>query len=280
MISDDILKKSVLESYRKIIEEIENIEDAKDSAEDAEKLKQDNISARIERRGARNPKKVEDSEDKNDADVDEEEDNEILKGKDKGQDKEDDKFSYKIPKEIPSVIKFDDIIDQLNHVRSGASIKDDQVKTGLLKYYENLDSKEKKDLFSMLSGFATIMNKVGDVEDAPLPQEEKEKKNSTKISSKVINKKDGSPIVVGESARKYGEYAIVAESNDKKHRCLNGKYVNFGSKRCVKDVESRIVDALDFRDSCSRGTEKRSHYNGLLKYLRMQLRAAQKINGK
>lgn len=269
MISKKLLEDSVLESYNQILKEVnEDIDPGQE-----EKAKQDDIADQIDQGDARNPGKVKDLEDNPEVD---EEEKDLIKSK---KDKEEDKFSYDIPKEIPSNIKFDDIIDQLNHVRSGASIKDDQVRGGLLKYYENLNSDEKKDLFSMLSGFATIMNKAGEAEDAPVPSDAKEK-SSTKISSKVVNKAANAPIVVGEVADKYLEYSIVAESNKQKHRCVNGKMVGFGSEKSIKDINSRIEDALDFRDNCGRGTEKRSHYNGLLKYLRMQLRAAQKVNGK
>ena len=269
MISKKLLEDSVLESYNQILKEVnEDIDPGQE-----EKAKQDDIADQIDQGDARNPGKVKDLEDNPEVD---EEEKDLIKSK---KDKEEDKFSYDIPKEIPSNIKFDDIIDQLNHVRSGASIKDDQIRSGLLKYYENLNSDEKKDLFSMLSGFATIMNKAGEAEDAPVPSDAKEK-SSTKISSKVVNKAANAPIVVGEVADKYLEYSIVAESNKQKHRCVNGKMVGFGSEKSIKDINSRIEDALDFRDNCGRGTEKRSHYNGLLKYLRMQLRAAQKVNGK
>ncbi len=71
----------------------------------------------------------------------------------------------------------------------------------------------------------------------------------------------------------------MIENNSESYRCMNGDYVNFGSDRCLDDIVRRIEDASDTRDSCKRGTEKRSHYNGMLKYLRVQLRSAQKING-
>ena len=61
------------------------------------------------------------------------------------------------------------------------------------------------------------------------------------------------------------------------HRCTNGQIVGFGSEECLNDIIRRIDDAKESRDACSRGSEARSHYNGLLKHLRMQLRAAQKL---
>ena len=133
----------------------------------------------------------------------------------------------------------------------------------------------------MLSGFATIMNKADKPENAlnPADADKKQKKKEKLVKLPDQQKGAAAPIVVGETACKGQEYAIVAESNNKDHRCINGKLVKFGSDKSIKDIDSRIEDALVSRDECHRGTEKRSHYNGLLKYLRMQLRAAQKING-
>ena len=277
MIDQKLIQESVTSACKKILKETEEI---KDPAE-LEKEKQQDISKGIDKAGSRKPKSVKDSEERN-PEVDEEE-QQILKDKEPEEKDGDNKFSYDVPKGVPKNIKFQDIVDQLNSVRSGASLKDNEVKKGLLKYYDNLESDEKRDLFSMLSGFATIMNKAGDPENAlnPKDAEKKEKPKKEKLA-KLSNKQgsDASPIVVGEVARKFNEYALVAESNDKKHRCVNGKLVNFGSDKCISDIGSRIEDALDSRDDCARGTEKRSHYNGLLKYLRMQLRAAQKINEK
>jgi len=273
MIDQKLIQESVLLSCKNLLKEMNDVADQ-------EKEKQEDIAKGIDKAGSRKPKSVKDS-DKNNPEVDEEEKS-ILKGEEE-EDKESDKFSYDAPKSVPKNVKFQDIVDQLNSVRSGASLKDDEVKKGLLQYYENLESDEKKDLFSMLSGFATIMNKAGDPENAlnPSDADEKDQPQKQKLA-KLSNKKgsESSPIVVGEVANKFSEYALVAESNDKKHRCVSGKLVAFGSDRSVTDINSRIEDALDSRDNCSRGTEKRSHYNGLLKYLRMQLRAAQKINGK
>lgn len=272
MIDKKLIESSVIEAYKKLI--------LKENVASSEKGEQERISSQIDNTGSRKSKSIKDV-DKSNPEVDEEDsDKSVLKG-DK-EEKDEEKFSYDAPSKVPKDVQFKDIVDQLNHVRSGASLKDEEVKRGLLKYYDNLKSTEKKDLFAMLSGFATIMNKVDKPENALNPSDS-EKKDSNKKEKlvKIPNqKKDSpSPIVVGEVASKDREYAIVAESNSKDHRCINGKIVKFGSDRSVKDIDSRITDALQSRDECHRGTEKRSHYNGLLKYLRMQLRAAQKING-
>ena len=58
------------------------------------------------------------------------------------------------------------------------------------------------------------------------------------------------------------------------YRTMTGKRVPFGSKMCVKDLEHRIEDACEVRDSLSRRSDAREHYNGMLKVLRREFRRA------
>ena len=67
-------------------------------------------------------------------------------------------------------------------------------------------------------------------------------------------------------------------TSDDDHRCIGGKVVKFGSSKCISDIESRISDASEQRDMCSRGTADRASLNGMLNYLRQKLRAAKKIS--
>jgi len=64
---------------------------------------------------------------------------------------------------------------------------------------------------------------------------------------------------------------------DEMHRCMNGKLVKMSSPLCIKDLNNRIEDAVDSRDSCKSRTDSRLHYNGLLRILRRQLRKATKF---
>lgn len=273
MISDDLLKNAVLEAYAILAEHM-----GEEDPGTEEMQRQQDVSGAIDDEGIRvNSLSKKDSEEVEEDDEEEtDEPTDLVKGK---KDKEEDKFSYDIPDEVPNNVAFKDVMAQLNFVRSGASTKDDEVKQGLLKYFENLDGDEKRNLFSMLSGFATIMNKAGDVEDAPMPGKEKASKGSGDIKKKPIKKLSNAPIVVGEIATKYREYLMVMENSGEKHRCTDSRIVPFGSESCVKDIEHRIEDSRISRDSCASRSEQRVHHNGLLKYLRMQLRAAQKING-
>ena len=290
MIDDKLIIKSVKESVKKILETIEPPADSANS----ERAKQDFISKKIDSAGVRKKGKTEEGE-VEEKDEDEEtgkQDPDLRDKFDKKDDKslkDDEKFSYEVPDSLPQKPQFKHVLKQLNFLRSGASTNDSDVKNNLLKYYDALGDQEKKDLLAMMSGFATIMNKAGDVEDAPSPSDYSKEKSPEKLAP--IKKKDSAldsgsvqvakqaPIVVGEVANKTSEYTILIENNSESYRCMNGDYVNFGSDRCLDDIVRRIEDASDTRDSCKRGTEKRSHYNGMLKYLRVQLRSAQKING-
>ena len=272
MINDDLLKSAVLEAYKMLSEQFPD-------ALQGEKEKQQAVSDEIDDEGARKKKSSKDEVDEEESpEEDSKKDGLDLVKRKKDKEKKDNKFSYEIPSKMPKNIQFKDVLDQLNALRSGASTKDGEVKKGLLKYFENLDSDEKQELFSMMAGFATIMNKAGDVEDAPVPGDVKKPEGPGETKVQPVKKAGATPIVVGESAQKLGELSVVLENKDK-HRCTNGKLVPFASTRAIKDIEGRISDAESSRNLCARGSEARSHYNGLLKYLRMQLRAANRANG-
>ena len=269
MIDDKTIKDAVNEALGSIMDQV------KDPAEE-EKERQDSISDEIEDEDVR--KKVSSKSEVDEEDDESKDDKKLgLLKKDK---KEDKKFSYEIPEEMPKNIQFKDIVSQLNALRSGASLKDDKVKKGLLKYFDNLSVEEKQELFSMMAGFATIMNKAGDVEDAPVPDDVQKPKEKEDTESQPMKTPGNAPIIVGEVSEKSKELMIFLENSKNNHRCLNGKVVSFGSQISISDIEKRIEDAKSSRDSCFKGSEVRSSYNGLLKHLRVQLRAAQKINGK
>jgi len=69
----------------------------------------------------------------------------------------------------------------------------------------------------------------------------------------------------------------IANGNPEQHRTLGGKYIPFGCQQCVDDLETRISDAAERRDSLTHRSDARIHYNGLLKVLRRDLRAARKV---
>ena len=69
----------------------------------------------------------------------------------------------------------------------------------------------------------------------------------------------------------------IVNGTPDQHRTLAGKYVPFGCQQCVDDLEARISDAAERRDSLTHRSDARIHYNGLLKVLRRDLRTARKV---
>ena len=65
---------------------------------------------------------------------------------------------------------------------------------------------------------------------------------------------------------------------DRNYRCFGGSVVKFGSPECLSDIEMRMQDASETRDSCDCRTDKRVAYNGLLQMLRRELREAQRAH--
>tara|TARA_B100000131_G_scaffold190889_1_gene183567 strand:+ start:858 stop:1133 length:276 start_codon:yes stop_codon:yes gene_type:complete len=61
------------------------------------------------------------------------------------------------------------------------------------------------------------------------------------------------------------------------HTTVLGELVPFGCPECVDDLEYRIIDMTDIRDSCPRSSASRVHYNGVLNDLRQKRRSAIKI---
>ena len=74
----------------------------------------------------------------------------------------------------------------------------------------------------------------------------------------------------------------LAESHgvdsDRMYRCFGGRIVKFGSPQCLDDIQMRMRDAAETRDSCDCRTDKRAAYNSLLQMLRCELREAERAN--
>jgi len=220
MIDEKAIREAVIFSLKKIKETIEPPANPATS----EKVKQSVTSRKIDTAGVR--KKSSSKKEGEVEEEDSEEETDIRNKFDKDdkdrsrelKNKEDDKFSYDIPKTFPKNVAFNDVLKQLNFLRSGASAKDTDVKKGLMQYFENLKDSEKRDLLSMLSGFATIMNKAGDASDAPTPSSvtkkiKKSEDKGSEVKQEPAKSSGLSPIVVGEVAKKDKERKIMAENN-------------------------------------------------------------------
>jgi hypothetical protein len=58
---------------------------------------------------------------------------------------------------------------------------------------------------------------------------------------------------------------------------LNGKKIKFGDKKSIEDLQYRIQDASRVRDSYPARTDGRVYFSGILRILRRELKAAQKV---
>ena len=119
------------------------------------------------------------------------------------------------PGVIPDAEKIADagaseIIDKLNIMRSGKSLKDEEVRNQIESYVEGLETGARQMLFVALSGLAQVMSGDIDGEDAVNPedvdievQSKRRKKDATEPDiEKKSNAPESAPIVVGEVARK------------------------------------------------------------------------------
>ena len=202
------------------------------------------------------------------------------------------------PSYIPTQLNIKDIERQLNNLRAGKSLKDQEISGELEVYFAELGQGEQQALFTYLASLAAIMTGGTSGAAAPRPQNldvdidiepqsssdsparvQKEKERKTKNKREKIAVDRAAPIVVGEIANKYRELTSVFENSTYGdiHQCINGKSVPFGSQRCVSDLDGRISDLTDQRDSLSGGTADRASLNGTLKYLRQKRRRAGKV---
>jgi hypothetical protein len=98
------------------------------------------------------------------------------------------------------------VIDRLNILRSGKSLKDKKTLTNFTEYFNSLEGGEKQALFAFLDGISTILAGGDEAETATDPadwgvQVKPALKNDRAGNAKK-QKSDDSPIVVGEAADK------------------------------------------------------------------------------
>ncbi len=207
----------------------------------------------------------------------------------KSEDESEDDFAVQAPEVIPDMLSYKQIKKQINNLRAGKSLKDEEVSGELEDYFNELGPGEQSALFTYLASIGAILTGGTQCEDAPRPYTlgiditapEEDKDNKTPAGEPEAVGADGeeAPIIVGELADKTSEYLMILEnlSGGDAHRCMNGKIVDFGSSACIDDLGKRIDDVTYQRDGLNRGSADRSSMNGTLKYLRQKMRKAQKI---
>lgn len=260
-----------------------------------EKQRQNQLSSVIKKKDLKaDGDEQEDLEDLEEEEEDEaDEEDEPIEAKPKPEpekDKSDDggEFNVEAPDTIPDSIQYAQIEKQVNNLRAGKSLKDEAISGELEAYFDSLGKGETQALFSYLSAIGAILTGGTSGKDSPRPSElginiEPEKKDEpSSIDAEVgtiRSSTDSAPIVVGELANKYSELERVFENHaaGDKHRCMGGKIVDFGSSKCIQDLNKRIKDMSYQRDNLQRSSADRSSLNGTLKFLRKKLRSAEKI---
>lgn len=134
-----------------------------------------------------------------------------------------DSRKLKVPKEeVLKAPTLGSVIDKLNALRGGKSLKDKEVRESFEQYFEGLDKSERQSLLAFLTGIAQILSGVEKGSDALEPKDVGVKSKGSKSDPSIEPKKSDqkgtadSPIVVGEkrdydiqralsSYRKYNE---------------------------------------------------------------------------
>lgn len=136
--------------------------------------------------------------------------------------KNSDEIDEEAGEEVTKKVKAADIVDLLNTMRSGKTLKDEQVRKNFQAYFDALSGSERVALFSFCQAMADIIageNTLEDIKDEPQPddygveiskedQPEKKKVDKPKKSSDKGNDASA-PIVVGESANKSKELKLI-----------------------------------------------------------------------
>ena len=265
-----------------------------------EESRQAALSKEIDKDDLRASEKAETEEltDEGDEEGDEDKDEKEIEAKPKPDaegedgDKGEEDFEVQAPDVIPDLISYGQIEKQINNLRAGKSLKDEEISSALEDYFKALGTGEQGALFAYLASIGAILTGGTPGDEAPRPSQmgikivdkEKEEKSKTPAGEPEPVGLEGlppgeAPIVVGEIADKSAELSVVLENytSSDSHRCLNGKIVDFGSSKCIDDITARIEDTAHQRDTLGRGSADRSSLNGTLKYLRQKLRKAQKI---
>lgn len=134
---------------------------------------------------------------------------------------EDDAANVEVVKSPPKV-KASKLIELLNIIRSGQSLKDEETRKSFQVYFEALSGSERIALFSFLEAIADVVSGVNDNIDAknePQPDDygvqtkmvknKSPKRSKTEKKRKSDEEKDSAPIVVGESANKFKELRVL-----------------------------------------------------------------------
>ena len=183
----------------------------------------------------------------------------------------------KTPAETPTNVTGLSVIDRVNKIRAGASMKDEKVMKSIDNYVTSLTDDQAQSMYTYLDALARMILGGMDPSEVPVPRQAKGA-NVTKDDKKVT-KKDTvgkvakgddlpivSPVTVGEGVkRKLKEVDVPVKS---------GRLVPFGSKAHIADLQGRIEDLERIRSYQEPGSDSRHAMGLAVRALKSQLKAA------
>lgn len=214
-----------------------------------------------------------------------EEEGDEEKGEEGGDEKKDSKKKglpgaeelKKSPVELPENIGGAEIVDRVNKIRAGSSLKDEKVQKKIDTYVMSLSADQQKSMYTYLDALARIILAGMDPAEVPVPSSIK----AAQVADKEVKKKAPevpqsdlpivSPVVVGEGVRKKMKEVDVP--------IRSGRVVPFGSKSHITDLEDRIEDLMRIRSYQEAGSDTRHSFTMAINALKSQLRAAMRANG-
>lgn len=176
------------------------------------------------------------------------------------------------PPQVPSSISSIEIIDKINKIRAGSSLKSKEVQNKIDAYITSLNNQEQKNLWIYLDALARIILAGSDPAEVSAPDLKSNEKPASKPSFNVPNSflPIVSPVIVGEGVKKSIRETDVP--------LRSGKLVPFGSRSHIKDIEMRIEDLERIRSYQERGSESRQALSIAINALRSELRSANRKN--
>ena len=111
------------------------------------------------------------------------------------------------------------VIEKIDSIRAGKSLKDKLIKKELNDYWSRLNGNERIALYAFLTGLDKIMGGSGDGDKLPTPKVDPYKIRMRKKKIDLDKKPasgDDSPIIVGEAANKSRERMIINRNLRKK----------------------------------------------------------------
>jgi hypothetical protein len=178
-----------------------------------------------------------------------------------------------------------DIIQRINFVRAGASLKDEKVKKDISTWIAQLKEPERLAVYTTLDALAKIVLGRKSAAEAPtfmspnnleIKDTEPDSPSPTPAprSTAPVTRKQSAgpvPITVGEGVvKKLKEIDVPVRS---------GRVVPFGSKSHISDIEDRIEDLKRIRAYQERGSDTHHALGLAISALKKQLIAAYKRNG-